>query len=103
MKQKSEYGMPPPTTRAEFEHNVYLLINEIEQHIDDKIFLANRIWSLGNSLTHLRYLPNRRVELSTIDERIRSHANMLDWIKYLPDSFLKKAVEESQDESGISQ
>lgn len=92
MKQRSEYGMPPPTNRAEFEHNVYLLIEEIEQHMDDKDFLANRMWALGDSLTHLRYLPNRRIELPTIDERIRSHANMLDWIKHLPDSFLKIAA-----------
>ena len=87
MKQRSEYGMPPPTNRAEFEHNVFLLLDEMEQHKEDEKFLANRLWALGDSIQHLRCLPNRRIELPTIDERIRSHANMLDWIKYLPSSF----------------
>ena len=91
MKERSEYGMPPPLSRSEFEHNVFLLIDEIEQYMDDREFLANRIWALGDSLEHLRYLPNRRVELPTIDERIRSHANTLGWLKYLPASFLEKA------------
>lgn len=91
MKERSEYGMPPPSSRSEFEHNVFLLVDEIEQHMDDREFLANRIWALGDSLEHLRYLPNRRVELPTIDERIRSHANTLGWLKNLPASFLEKA------------
>lgn len=78
--------MPPPLTRAEFEHNVFLLVDEIAQHMDDRGFLANRMWALGDSLEHLRYLPNMRVELPTIDERIRSHANTLSWLEYLPAS-----------------
>ena len=32
-----------------------------------------------------RYLPNGRIDLQTIDEKIRIVANMLDWMKYLPD------------------
>lgn len=91
MKKRSEYGMPPPSTRAEFEHNVFLLVDEIERHMNDRDFLANRMRALGDSLEHLRYLPNRRVELPTIDERIRIHANTLSWLKYLPESFLEKA------------
>lgn len=83
MKKRSKYGMPPPTTRAEFEYNVYLLVDDIERHIDDPDYLRNRIWTMGDSLEHLRYLPNRRIELATIDERIRIHSNMMDWMKYL--------------------
>ncbi len=84
MKQRSKYGMPPPTCRAEFEHNVYLLVDDLERHMDDAIYLKNRIWALGDSIDHLRYLPNRRIELSTIDERVRNLSNMMDWMKYLP-------------------
>ena len=46
--------------------------------------MANRAWALGDSLEHARYLPNRRIEIANIDERIRSLANMMDWMKYLP-------------------
>ena len=51
--------MPPPTSRADFEHNVFLLIDEMERHKKDEKFLANRLWALGDSLEHARYLPNR--------------------------------------------
>lgn len=84
MKQRSKYGMPPPNSRAAFEHNVFLIVDELERHAGDEAFLVNRAWALGDSLEHARYLPNRRIELSNIDERMRILANMMDWIKYLP-------------------
>lgn len=84
MREKSKYGMPPPTTRAEFEHNVYLLVDDIERHIHDDGYLRNRLWAMGDSLEHLHYLPNRRIEVANIDERIRIHSNMMDWMKYMP-------------------
>ena len=76
--------MPPPDSRAAFEHNVFLLIDELEQHAGNKAFMANRAWALGGSLEHARYLPNRRIEIANIDERMRNLANMMDWMKYLP-------------------
>jgi hypothetical protein len=93
MKQKSKYGMPPPTSRADFEHNVFLLIDEMERHKEDEKFLANRLWALGDSLEHARYLPNRRIELPSIDERMRNLSNMMDWMKYLPPVSLRKEGE----------
>ncbi|MBR0500345.1 MAG: hypothetical protein IJJ72_05055 [Bacteroidales bacterium] len=84
MKEKSKYGMPPPDSRAAFEHNVFLLVDELEQNAGDEAFLANRAWALGDSVEHARYLPNRRIEIANIDERLRNLANMMDWMKYLP-------------------
>ena len=55
--------MLPPTCRSELEHNVYLLVDDIERHIDDAAYLRNRVWAMGDSLERLRYLPNRRIEL----------------------------------------
>ncbi len=85
--------MPPPTSRADFEHNVFLLIDEMERHKEDEKFLANRLWALGDSLEHARYLPNRRIELPSIDERMRNLSNMMDWMKYLPPVSLRKEGE----------
>lgn len=82
--------MPPPSTRAEFEHNVFLLVDELKQHAGDEKFLTNRAWALGDSLDHARYLPNRRIEIANIDERMRNLANMMDWMKYLPPVELKE-------------
>lgn len=84
MKEKSKYGMPPPDSRAALEHNVFLLVDGLEQHAGDEACLANRAWALGDSLEHARYLPNRRIEIANIDERMRNLANMMDWMKYLP-------------------
>ena len=89
--------MPPPTTRAEFEHNVYLLIDELERNADNEKYIANRMWALGDSLRHLKYLPNRRVELPTIDEKIRLHANSMDWLKQLAPVLKRKQNEEGAD------
>lgn len=82
--------MPPPTSRAEFEHNVFLLVEDIEIHKNNQSYLGNRFWALGESLEHARYLPNRRIELPTIDERMRLLSNMMDWEKHLPPVLLSK-------------
>lgn len=86
MKEKSKYGMPPPISRIEMEHNVFMLIDELQQHAGDEDFLANRVWALGDSLRHIRPLPNGRIELAAIDERIRCFSNLLGWMKYFPSS-----------------
>ena len=82
--------MPPPSSRSGFEHNVFLLIDELELQMNDDEYLRNRMWALGDSLEHLRYLPNRRIELPTIDERVRNLSNMMDWMKYLPPMSFKQ-------------
>lgn len=82
--------MPPPTTRAEFEHNVFLLVEDIERHKNNQSYLENRFLALGESLEHSRYLPNRRIELPSIDERMRLLSNMMDWEKYLPPMLLRE-------------
>ena len=69
---------------------MFLLVDEMECHADDEKFLRNRMWALGDSIEHLRYLPNSRIELPTIDERVRNLSNMMDWMKYLPPVTLKK-------------
>ncbi len=76
--------MPPPTTREDMEHNVYMLVDEMLQNKDDERFITNRLWALGDSIEHLRHLPNGRIELTTIDERVRNLSNMMGWMKYLP-------------------
>lgn len=84
MKEKSKYGMPPPTTREDMEHNVYMLVDEMLQNMDDERFITNRLWAFGDSIEHLRHLPNGRIELPTIDERVRNLSNLMGWMKYLP-------------------
>jgi len=82
--------MPPPSSRLGFEHNVFLLVDELEHHADDEEYLRNRIGALGESLKNLRSLPNGRIELPTIDKKIRNYSNMMNWIEDLPPVAFKK-------------
>lgn len=47
-ERKSKYGMPSPISRAEFEHNVFLLVEDIERHKNNQSYLENRFGLWGN-------------------------------------------------------
>lgn len=94
MRGKSKYGMLPPQTRSEFEHNVFLTLEEIEQNKDNPDHLQNIMWAIGDSLEVAKKLPNNRIALTTIDEMLRLHSNMLDWMRLLPKEFSRGAVNE---------
>lgn len=47
MKEKSKYGMPPSTSRVEFEHNVFLLVADFERHKSNQSYLENRFLGFG--------------------------------------------------------
>ena len=64
-------NMQTPMTRAEFERNFYLLRERMRQ---GKFFVARGI---PMTIEKIRYLPNGRIDLLTIDESARSQANMM--------------------------
>lgn len=82
--KNSKYGMPPPSTRMEFEHNVFLTIEmahrKIEQNQLDPFFVHKTI----PRLRELKYSPNKRLDLNTVDEQLRLESNMLHWSELLP-------------------
>lgn len=82
--------MPPPTCRAEFEHNVFLFVDDLNQHINDDAYLRTHLRGVFDSIKKLRQLPNGRIELPTIDESLRLRSNMMDWMKYLPPMSFKQ-------------
>lgn len=86
MIKKSKYGMPPPANRAEFEHNIGLVfeegINKFESKNKDSI--ANFQWAVGKDIQKLNFLPNGRINLLSINERLRLHGNSMHWMKFLP-------------------
>lgn len=83
--KRSEYGMPPPRSRREMEHNINLLLEDIERAFDtnDEEFIRNKCWASLPHIKKLKYLPNQRIHINTINEQLRLQANMLDWIKYI--------------------
>lgn len=76
--------MPTPNNRAGFEHNIFLILEDIKRHKDDAKYLRNRLWVIGDALESARYLPNGRIKLSDIDERLRLYGNMSNLISNLP-------------------
>jgi len=64
--------MQTPSTRAEFEERMNYAR---EQLIQGKMHFFKGVRG-PESLLNVRYLPNRRIDLLSIDEMARLHANM---------------------------
>ena len=72
-------AMGTPTSRAEFEHNLFLLRELINQR---KVFFMRGIRTDG--LSRVRPLPNGRIDLLSIDEATRLQANMCAQLPSFP-------------------
>lgn len=85
MKKKSKYGMPPPTSRKEFEHNVNLVLEQVLQASDEDNleFIRNSMAFTIPHLERLKYLPNRRINLNTVNEMLRNQANTTHWMSFM--------------------
>lgn len=80
--EKNKYGMPPPKTRREFEHNLFLLAedtNRIVQSGNDDL-LRNFLWATYPHIKNIRNHPNGRMNFLTINEQARLQANMKHWM-----------------------
>ena len=64
--------MHTPSTRAEFEERMNYAR---EQLINGKMHFSEGL-RVPDSLLNVRYLPNRRIDLLSIDEMARLNANM---------------------------
>ncbi|HAS44766.1 MAG TPA: hypothetical protein DCS93_30080 [Microscillaceae bacterium] len=84
MKKKSKYGMPPPSSRIEFEHNIDLLLENAKGVIDsgNKDLIRNKLWATLPHLKKVSSLPNGRMDLNTVNEMLTLQGNMMDWMKY---------------------
>ena len=74
--------MPPPKTRREFEHNLFLLAedtNRITERGDDDLF-RNFLWATYPHIKNIKKHPNGRLNLLTIDEQALMLANMKKWM-----------------------
>lgn len=64
--------MQTPSSRAEFEERM----NSVREQLrEQKMHFAEGLRT-PDSLLNVRYLPNRRIDLLSIDETARLHANM---------------------------
>lgn len=90
MEKLKGIGMPPPSSRQEFEHNVFLTIDEVITLPTDDTRYRSNMCLLREPLSNLRQLPNGRIFLSSIDERLRNYSNTINFIRSLPRGFLSK-------------
>ncbi len=84
MRTESKYGMPIPRYREEFEHNVFMLIDEIVEPSRDESIRQNRLMFVRDSLLELKQLPNGRIYLPSVDESVRCFSNSLKWLEMMP-------------------
>jgi hypothetical protein len=95
--KRSKYGMPPPSNRVEFEHNIFLVIEDTMRKVEsgNEDLIQNVAWATYPHLTKVKKLPNGRVDLTTINEMLRNQANMMEWMKYMPKTPFKKESDSS--------
>lgn len=85
--------MQTPGTRAEFERRLHLLRERLRQ---GKLLFSKDIKHLPLGLENVRYLPNGRIDLLSINEMVRLQANMM--IQFESEAFKAMAGNrESQD------
>ncbi len=82
---KNKYGMPPPKTRYEMEHNLNLVIEDFNGKIKSKNedLIQNAMWATYRHLKDVKNTPNGRINMMTYNEMIRNQANMLEWMKQI--------------------
>lgn len=68
-----------PNSRKEFEHNMHLLKERAEK---GQIHLTNSSMRSIKGIMNVRYAPNQRVNLHTINEMARLMANMVTQMNY---------------------
>lgn len=79
----NKYGMPPPKSRRELEHNLFLLAEDthgkVESGNDD--LLRNLYWATYPHIKNIKNHPNGRLNFSTVNEPARLQANMKKWME----------------------
>jgi hypothetical protein len=93
MTKNSKYGMPPPKTRYEMEHNLNLVIEDFNGKIEsgNQDLIQNAMWATYRHLKDVKKTPNGRINMITYNEMIRNQANMLEWMKQI--DFNKNSTE----------
>lgn len=78
----SKYGAPPPKTRSEFEHNLFLLAEYAQRIVESRDIdrIEDLLWASYDHIKKIKNHPNRRINFLTIDEQARLQANMMNWM-----------------------
>lgn len=76
--------MPPPSTRAEFEHNIGLSFEDALKKLSSKQLDPFFVQRTLPQINDIEFLPNGRINFNSVDESLRLHANMQHWMELMP-------------------
>lgn len=81
--EKIKYGMHPPKTRREFEHNLFLLAEDTNRIVEsgNNDLFRNFLWATYPHIKDIKNHANGRINFLTIDESARLQANMKKWME----------------------
>lgn len=84
--------MPTPRSRKEFEHNINLVIEDVKRAFDtgDEEFIRSKCWASLPHIKKLKYLPNKRIDINTVNEQLRLQANTMNMMKSMFQDFQEK-------------
>lgn len=84
---KNDFEIVPPKTRSEMEHNIALVFENALKQIksENKKSIGSFNHFTLPLLHKLKFLPNGRIFLSSVDERLRLQGNTLNNLKFMPE------------------
>lgn len=84
---KNNFEIVPPKTRSEMEHNIALVFENVLKQVksENKKSIGSFNYFTLPHLQKLKFLPNGRIFLNSIDERLRLQGNTLDNLKSMPE------------------
>ncbi|RUT72861.1 hypothetical protein [Ancylomarina longa] len=82
--KNNKYGMPPPSSRAEFEHNISLSFEDALRKLSSKQLDPFFVQRTLPQLKSIEFFPNGRINFNSVDESLRLQANMQHWMELMP-------------------
>lgn|GEM_PF-948544 len=80
-----------PSSRKEFEHNMHLLKEKLDK---GQMHFSTASLRSVKGIKNVRYAPNQRINLHTIDEMARVTANMMTQMSHQQEFELKEKGDE---------
>ena len=94
--KKIKYGIPPPSNRAEFEHNIALSFEVALHKLENNQLDPGFVHMTLPRLKDLKFLPNGRIDFNSVDEHLRLESNMMHWMELMPPPEIKTPDEENE-------
>lgn len=89
----------PPSSRAKFERNLNLLGEALKQ---GRFKIASNLSASFDGIRRVRFLPNHRIDLLTVDEMTRLNANMITRMSLVRERLGQRPTVSGEQEEGAT-